>query len=559
MSAIQTSATTPLTDTRPPARHRFWIPVSVLSLVVCGIALPYILEEIGQFPAHLQRIAMIATMGVPGGLGIMLLWWLFFSGFSWRMRITSVLFLGIAVGGFIFFLRKVELVLRGSYYVVPKFTFKWETTPEEKRAAYIASEKKDELPPIDLTVRPSDYARYEGRDGDGVAYRGPDGKLDGPTLALEWTAAAAPRVVYKRPCLHGYAGFAVAGNVAITLEQIDDKERVVCYDRATGRERWMSEPLGQWHDPNNMGDGPRTTPTIQDGMVYAIGATGILVCLDGTTGMERWRSDTMKDADAVPLRWGLSGSPLIVNNLVVVNPGIDPKKAAGRAVCAYNRETGSQVWATGDHMAGYSSPRLAKLCGVEQILLFDADGLAGLNPENGKEFWRFPWRTDMEMNIMQPLVHGDDQVFISSELSNGCAMVRIKKDKDAWSAEEEWKPKKYTFWAKLSNPVIYGETIFGLSAGDLYCIDAATGDLHWKEKGRRRFGTGQLLLAGDRVIVQSDKGEIFLVAAEAIAYKELGRFKVLDGKTWNTPALAGKQLFLRDNEAEMACVELPVR
>ena len=316
-----------------------------------------------------------------------------------------------------------------------------------------------------------------------------------------------------------------------------------------------------------MGDGPRSTPTIDDhGNVFAYGATGILVCLDGTTGKEKWRVDTMEDCESKPVRWGMSCSPLLVDDTVVVNPGINPDKSANRAVAAYDRKTGKRRWAEGSHKASYSTPRLVKLCGVRQILLFDGDGVTGIEPADGKELWRFPFETQFGMNNIQPLVYGTDSVFISSELTNGSVMVRVKKTGGAWSAEELWKPAKHRFWAKFSNPVLVGEAIFGLSAGDLYCYDAETGALRWKERGRGRFGQGQLLAAGDRLIVQSDDGKIFLVAAETTAYKEMGSLNVLDrkfgeptAKTWNTPALAGNQLFLRDNEREMACVELPTR
>jgi outer membrane protein assembly factor BamB len=557
-----------------PARHRFWIPLSVIILVACAVSVPWVLEELDKVPPNLQDIAaMVEMIGVPSAMGLIFLWWLFLSGFSWRARLGVLLLLALAAGGFVFSLsERPVLVLYRSYYLVPTFRFKWQKSPAALLAEHNAAETKGDLPAIDLTVKPSDFPRYRGRDGDGVAH--------GRQLALDWSAAR-PRVLYRRPCLYGYSGFAVAGNVAITMEQRSDQEVVVCYDRATGRERWTSDPLGRWNDPTNMGDGPRTTPAIDGrGKVFAIGATGILVCLDGLTGKDEWRIDTMQDSASKPVRWGLSGSPLLVDNfawglsgspllvdnLVVVNPGVDPDKPAGRAVCAYDRKTGKRIWAEGNLQAAYSSPRLATLCGTRQIVLFDGDGLAGIDPANGKELWRYPWTTEYGMNTIQPLVFGDDLVFISSELRNGCAMVRVAKGNDGWSAEEAWKNKDVRFWAKFSNPVLVGEAIFGLSAGDLYCLSAKTGELFWKERGRGRFGAGQLLAAGDRLIVQSDDGRIYLVAAETTAYKEMGSFEVLDRKwdepkpkTWNTPALAGTQLFLRDNEREMACVELPAR
>jgi outer membrane protein assembly factor BamB len=563
MSAIQSKPSTPAAHpVTPPRPHRYWIPLLVLILVTAALAVPWLLHELDQVPDNLQGIAaMIEMIGVPSVAGLIFLWWLLLSGFSWRARLAGILVLAAAIGGFVYSITgKPTLVLVGHYYLLPSFRFKWQTTPEQYRANYAASEDKKELPPIDLTIRPSDYPRFRGPGGDGIAHA--------PALARDWSSAQL-RVLYRRPCLYGYSGFAVAGNVVITMEQRDGKEVVVCFDRATGRERWTSEPLGQWNDPTNMGDGPRSTPTIDDrGQVFAYGATGILVCLDGASGKQKWRADTMEECAAKPIRWGQSGSPLIVDEMVIVNPGIDPAKPANRAVAAYDRTSGKREWAEGNHNAGYSSPRLVTLCGKRQILLFDGDGLAGIDPDKdkGKELWRYAWDTQYGMNNIQPLVYGTDCVFISSELTNGSAMVRVKKGPAGWTAEEAWRPSKYRFWSKFSNPVLVGEGIYGLSAGDLYCYDAESGTLRWKERSRGRFGEGQLVANGDQLIVQSDDGKIFLVAAETTAYKELGSLQVLERdwkepkpKTWNTPALAGNQLFLRDNEREMACVELPTR
>ncbi len=555
MSAIQTGVPThSAAPVVPAARHRFWIPLLVLVALIGFLATPFVLDTLEKAPEDIQKIAMWAQMyGIPGAILLLVLWWLLLSGFSWRARLGVVVLVALAGAGFGFSVREVKTKFVLTYYLLPVFDFKWQPTTSEIRTTYRAKQEKLTLPPIDLTIKPSDFASYRGRNGDGIAH--------GPALALDWSQAA-PRVLYKQPCEGGYAGFAVAGNVAITVEQREDsqnveKETVVCYDRDTGRERWTNDQLGRWKDV--MGDGPRATPAIDDqGRVFAVGATGVLVCLDGVTGKEQWKVNILEDAESANVRWGLSCSPLLMDDLVVVNPGVDPAKPAGRAVCAYDRKTGKRAWAAGDHRAGYSSPRLATLCGVRQILLFDGEGVAGLDPVNGKELWRYEWTTMYDMNDIQPLVYGDDRVFISSEVANGCAMVRVKKDAaDKWTTEVVWKHKK--FGAKFSNPVLVGVAIYGLSVGDLMCLDAETGAVFWKERGRGRFGQGQLLATGDQLLVTSDDGQVFLVAAEPTAYKQLGHLKVIDGKTWNTAALAGTQLFLRNNEKEMACVELPAR
>jgi outer membrane protein assembly factor BamB len=190
---------------------------------------------------------------------------------------------------------------------------------------------------------------------------------------------------------------------------------------------------------------------------------------------------------------------------------------------------------------------------MTQIVLFDAAGVAGFDPKDGKELWSFPWETLMGMNIVQPLVVGEDQVLISSEKSNGAVLLRIKREGDAFTVEEVWRNTRFA--AKFSSPIYDRGHIYGLSYGFMTCLDAATGKLLWKDG---RYGHGQLLLIGEHILVLSETGDLALVAADPTGYHELARRPVFDGKTWNTPAVAGHQLFLRTH-TEMAGFELPFR
>src|SRR5262249_25157216 len=153
--------------------------------------------------------------------------------------------------------------------------------------------------------------------------------------------------------------------------------------------------------------------------------------------------------------------------LVIVNPGVAPDNNVERALVAYPRKGGKRVWASGKHRAGYSSPQLATLAGVEQVLLFDEGGLAGFDPKKGKELWRHPWTTFQDMNIIQPVVLSGGRVLISSEASNGCAMLRVTRKGKTFSVETLWDSKQLA--SKFSNPVTDGRSIFGMSSGWLVC------------------------------------------------------------------------------------------
>jgi outer membrane protein assembly factor BamB len=303
------------------------------------------------------------------------------------------------------------------------------------------------------------------------------------------------------------------------------------------------------------GNGPRATPTICDREIYSLGAKGDLVCLDAS-GAKKWAVNIVEDNGAEVVQWGMTSSPLIVGDLVVVNAGIDPKNKKNQAVAAYHRKDGTKAWAAGEHPAGYSSPMLATLDGVEQIVLFDGDGVAGIDKADGRELWRYPWKTFNDMNIIQPLILPGDRIFISSQLENGGALLQVKKDGSSWSVDKVWSTKKMA--SIFSNPVYHEGHIYGLHdmSGRLCCLDAKTGNRLWL--GDEDLRGGQLLLCGSTLIVQSENTkELIAVAADPSEYRELGRVKVFRGRrTWNTPSLAGGRLYVRNHE-EMVCLDLP--
>jgi outer membrane protein assembly factor BamB len=339
------------------------------------------------------------------------------------------------------------------------------------------------------------------------------------------------------------------GKVAVTLEQRGDNEAVVCFDTPTGRERWQfgypahfSERLG--------GDGPRATPTISQGDIFSLGATGMLVCLNGSTGDPKWSVNILEGNRNVI--WGMAGSPLVYDEVVVVNPGAQTETASGKALVAYDRRTGKPVWSAGRWRAGYSSPMLAKIAGVRQILLLDGEALGGFDSKTGKELWQFKWDETLNgINVAQPLVLEDDRVFISSGYGIGCAVVQVTRSGDRWSATQVWKNKMMR--CRFSSPVVSKGYIYGLDEGFLVCLDPTTGQRKWRQG---RFGHGQMLLWGDLLAILSEMGEIVFVHAKAEGYQELKRFPALDGKTWNYLCLAqGGMLFVR-NHLEMACYRL---
>jgi outer membrane protein assembly factor BamB len=377
-------------------------------------------------------------------------------------------------------------------------------------------------------------------------FRGPlrDGRYTERAILTNWPSGGlAP--MWREPVGSGYASLVIARGRAFTIEQRGDQEVAAAYDVTTGRELWTNAWTAAFRESQG-GDGPRATPTWADGLVYVLGGEGELRCLEAGTGKVVWRTNILADAGATNLRWGMAASPLIVENTVVVLPG----GASGQSVVAYERRTGARAWsALGDQQA-YASPMLVTLAGVRQILVFSASRVMGLSPERGELLWEYPWKTHGETNIAQPLVIGDNRVFISSGYGVGAAVVELGVAEGRWSVREVWRNTRMK--NKFTSSVLQDGFIYGLDEAILACVDAATGELKWKGG---RYGYGQVVLASGHLIVLSEDGELALVRATPERYEEIVRFEVLTGKTWNHPAMADGYLLVR-NLNEMAAFDL---
>jgi outer membrane protein assembly factor BamB len=373
-------------------------------------------------------------------------------------------------------------------------------------------------------------------------FRGPDrdGHYRQQPVRTDWAGPLTP--LWKQPVGGGYASFVIAEGRAFTIEQRGARELAAAYDLATGRELWTSAWEVRFQHSMG-GDGPRATPTWDDGRLYVLGATGEFRAIDAATGRVLWRTDILADAGALNIDHGTSAAPLVVDNTVVVLPG----GSNGQSVVAYDRQSGKRVWSVLDDRAAYSSPMLVTLAGVRQILAHTETRLVGLSPENGTLLWEFPWRTPNA--AAQPLITAPDRVFISAETD--AAMLELSAGADGkLIARELWRTTRMN--NKFTSPVLHDGFIYGLDEAILACIDASTGDLKWKGG---RYGYGQVILASGHLIVLTEEGELALVRADPSSHQEIARFAAIDGKTWNHPAMSDGILLIRNIE-EMAAFDL---
>jgi outer membrane protein assembly factor BamB len=375
-------------------------------------------------------------------------------------------------------------------------------------------------------------------------FRGPnrDGVIREP-IRVSWDGLAP---MWKRPVGGGRSSFAVAGSRAFTIEQRLRDEVVVAYDVMTGRELWTNswpERFSQWMGG---GEGPRATPAWADGLVFALGASGELRALDAVSGRMIWRTNILEDAGAKNLTWGMAASPLIAGDAVIVLPG-GPE---GRSIAAYDRRTGRRLWTALDDGQAYVSPMQVTLLGAPQLLVVSATRLVGLSPDRRDVLWEFPWKTDHDASAAQPIVIGDNRVFYSSGFGAGAVVVELTRAGDRFEVRQIWRNIRMK--NRQSSSVLHQGHIYGLDEGILACVDASTGGLKWKGG---RYGHGQVLLAGEHLVITTEDGELVLVAPTPERLQELARVPAIDGETWNVPAFADGVLLVR-NTKEMAAFDL---
>lgn len=407
------------------------------------------------------------------------------------------------------------------------------TRPVERTAPSVAA--RTDTPPAPTVIKPAEWPGFRGPARDGVVH--------GMRVNTDW-ASSPPVPLWRRPVGPGWSSFAVSGDLFYTQEQRGDDEIVVCYRLGTGEPVWRHRDKVRFWESNG-GAGPRATPTLSNGRVYAFGATGILNALDASTGALVWSRDVAADANKNVPMWGFSSSPLVIGDLVVI--------AASGKLAAYNIADGKPKWFGPDLPGSYSSPHLATLDGVDQILLLTAAGATSVAPADGKMLWQHSWPEGT--TIVQPALTSDGDVLINTLTGTGGLGIRrlaVARGSGGWTVTERWTStglKPY-----FNDFVVHNGHAYGFDGNILSCIDLQDGKRKWKGG---RYGDGQLVLLPDQdlLFVISEEGELALVKATPDQFTEVARFKAIDGKTWNHPVLVRDFLLVRNGE-EMAAFRL---
>jgi outer membrane protein assembly factor BamB len=335
----------------------------------------------------------------------------------------------------------------------------------------------------------------------------------------------------------------------VLFHRVEDREVVDCLEAESGKPIWSDAAPTSYQDDFGFDEGPRATPTIAGGRVYTFGAQGALICRDFATGKPVWRVDTAATFGAGKGFFGMACSPLVEGDLVILNVGGKPD--AG--IVAFDAKSGVIRWrATGDD-ASYASPVAATAGGERRVFVFTAAGLVVLDPKDGSVVSKFPWRAPIRasVNAATPLVIGDS-VFLSASYDTGAVLLRVRgrELEKIWSGDESLSNHYAT--SVHRDGFLYGFHGRQENGPSLRCIELATGKVRWEQEG---FGAGTILLAGDKLLVLTEKGQLVCAPATPDGFKPTVKAQVLPFDCRAYPALANGKLYARSKD-KLVCVNL---
>lgn len=460
-----------------------------------------------------------------------------------RMRTAkrTVLIVVCSVLGFCFSLLLRAEGMWGDYNMA--LAWRWTPTVEERMLSQADAAPADQnaltAAELESALTEPEWPGFRGALRDSV--------LTGVSLDADWSGGVGTPL-WKKPIGPGWSSFVVAGPLLITQEQRGEEELIVCYDAETGAELWTQEVKTRFYDALG-GPGPRATPTLADGGLYVMGASGHVLRLDPATGKILWQQDIRKVADREPPIWGFSSSPLVVDGTVIVHAGGKDDKG----LLAFDTETGDLKWSApaGDH--SYSSPALLTIAGQPVIAMLTNKELNLLNPADGKVLLSYDCASEGQ-RVLQPQLVGEDEILIATGMGKGMQKIHVTNKDGKWTAEEVWTAKGLK--PDFNDYAIYEGHAYGFDGTIFTCIDLKDGKRKWKAG---RYGKGQVLLVKDsgHLLVIGEEGAVVLLKADPASHQELATFQALEGKTWNHPVLIGDRLYVR-NSAQAAAYKLPI-
>ncbi|MFM7056856.1 MAG: PQQ-binding-like beta-propeller repeat protein [Planctomycetota bacterium] len=431
----------------------------------------------------------------------------------------------------------------GEYY--PEFAWRW-SAPHESTLPLLGSRDvggtgaqagpESEAATFEQSGAVAEaWPRYRGVHGDGIA-RDTAGPLD-------WTVRP-PQVLWKIPVGPAWSSFAWSGGRLFTQEQRREEECITCYSADSGALIWSHASSSRFTEVVS-GAGPRSTPAVEGGRVFALGGRGLLTCLNAADGSPIWQKDMTQAVGARVPMWGFSGSPLVVDGRVVVH--VDGEGNNG--LVAVNVDSGEIEWAFASAGMNYTTVRDLELCGERCLVFCDSRGVHGLRPGTGEAFFSYRPTKWNAGPMVDPQSLGPNSLLVA--LGDGVGLCRLECSRTAsgWQLTESWTTSRLR--PSFNDSLVYNGSIYGFNQDLLCCLDATTGELRWRG---RRYGFGQavLLARAECLLIAAENGDAVLVKATGERFEELGRVPLLDGKTWNHPIVVGDRAYLRNGRTAAA-------
>jgi outer membrane protein assembly factor BamB len=387
-------------------------------------------------------------------------------------------------------------------------------------------------------VSAADWPQWLGPNRDGTV----------PEKVAPWKGDL--KVLWRVNVSESHSSPVVAGGLVFVHCKVKDKnaEIVQAFDAKSGDLKWeQSYEKAAFTTP--YGNGPRATPCVHEGMVYTFGITGVLACWEAAGGKPVWKIETLADSKKDNLFFGLSASPLIVGDNVIVQGG-----KGSKGIKAFDRKTGKAAWTAGTDAASYAAPVLLD----KNIVVLTGANLSSISP-SGEIRWQFPFVDRLNESSTTPIKVGD--LFVAASVTAGAVAVKeIEKDGKP-AVEQVWKQPALNCY--FSTPVVADKDHLFLVTGvlavnptvTLRCVEAATGKELWKKANVGKFHAALLRMSDGKLLMHEDStGDVKLLAPNFEKYEELAKSKA-SGTTWAHPAIADGKLFVRDKK-ELICLSL---
>jgi outer membrane protein assembly factor BamB len=363
-----------------------------------------------------------------------------------------------------------------------------------------------------------------------------NGKTTEKALLQEWPDGGPPLIWEVQGLGEGFASSAIVGGRIYTQGQRGGRQYLMAFAVDSGEKIWETEYGGRYKDEYEKGDGPRGTPTVDGDRVYALSANGELICADTATGEESWSLDLFRTFGGEQITWGISESPLIDGDRVVVHAS-----GSKAGLVALNKKSGEVIWLSELGPAGYASAVIAEVGGIRQYITLTGGDAIGVRADTGETLWRYSKISNKVANIATPVVH-DGHVFVSTDYGTGCALLRLTA---SGGVEEVYFHKQMK--NHYTTSVLLDGYLYGFNSRILTAMDFKTGEVSWRD---RSVGKGQIIYGDGRLYLLSEDGVVGLVDPTPEGYQEISRFEM--GReahpTWALPVVANGRLYLRDQD-----------